>query len=274
MIKQIYVAVGEPIFCRGRCEPEVRPNLPRAGHRPAPTSTTFVMWALIAALLLAAPGAARAQEEGPIYGITIEDTYVRVGPDFAYGVIGQLPLNASVVVLGRAGDFFTRWDGRQWLQIEYGATPAWVYARLVRTSVAFNSIPPTGRILPRDANGRVPQTFDLSTSVCDQWVGGFTQTGNFMAGDTQMVVTYPYLRGANLYSVIVIAPDGERVAFDSETTTAIIELADLPWDPGVYTWRVAPYWTNSTDRYSWQQVCLLQTGGTFEKPDTDPRPRG
>lgn len=220
------------------------------------------------------PGQTRAQKSDIIFGITTEPTYVRVGPDFAYPVLGQLPLNASVMVLGRAGDFFTRWDGRQWLQIEYGATPAWVYARLLRTSVAFNSIPPTGRILPRDANGRVPEMFNLSTSVCDQWVGGFTQTGDFMAGDTTMVVTYPYLQGANVYSVIVIAPDGERVAFDSETTTATIELHKLPWDPGVYTWRVAPYWTYDPNRYSWQQVCLLQTGGTFEKPDTDPRPRG
>jgi hypothetical protein len=124
--------------------------------------------------------------------------------------------------------------------------------------------------LPRDPNGRVPQEFDLSTYVCDQWVGGFTQTGNFMAGDTEMTVTYPYLQGANLYSVIVIGPDGYRVAFDSETTTAVILLDKLPWEAGVYTWRVAPYWTYSTSRYSWQQVCLLQTGGTFEKPYTGP----
>jgi hypothetical protein len=212
-----------------------------------------------------------AQEGDVIYGlIAVDAADVRVGPDFAYPVIGQLPLNASVVVLGRAGDFFSRWDGRQWLQIEYGAAPAWVYARLIRTSTAFNSIPPTGSILPRDPNGRVPQEFDLATYVCDQWVGGFTQTGNFMAGDTEMTVTYPFLQGANLYSVIVIAPDGFRVAFDSETTTAVIELDKLPWEPGIYTWRVAPYWTYSPSRYSWQQVCLLRTGGTFEKPYSGP----
>lgn len=221
-------------------------------------------------LLVLAPVSARAQDDGVIYGIIVDTTDVRVGPDFAYAVIGELPRNASVVVLGRAGDFFTRWDGRQWLQIEYGAAPAWVYARLVRTSVAFNSIFPTGRILPRDANGRVPESFDLSTDVCSQWAGGYTQSGNFMAGDVEMVVTYPYLLGANVYSVIVIGPDGERTAFDSETTTAIIELKKLPWEAGVYTWRIAPFWTNSSYRYNWQQVCLLRTGGTFEKPYSGP----
>jgi hypothetical protein len=47
----------------------------------------------------------------------------------------------------------------------------------------------------------------------------------------------------------------------------------LPYEAGTYTWRVAPYWTQSDYRYNWQQVCLLQTGGTFEKQDTDPRKR-
>ncbi|MBN1564372.1 MAG: SH3 domain-containing protein [Anaerolineae bacterium] len=232
---------------------------------------TVMIWlALVLAIMGAgADGRVGAQDEDVIYGlIDVDAADVRVGPDFAYAVIGQLPRNASVIVLGRSGDFYSRWDGRQWLQIEYGASPAWVYARLVRTSTAFNSIPPTGRLLPRDGNGRVPQGFDLSSYVCDQWVGSFTQTGNFMAGDTEMTVTYPYLQGANLYSVIVIRSDGYRVAFDSETTTAVIELDKLPREAGIYTWRVAPYWTNSTYRYSWQQVCLLQTGGTFEKPYT------
>ena len=215
--------------------------------------------------------ATQAQEDDTIYGITTGDVDVHVGPDFAYPVIGRLPLNASVVVLGRAGDFYRTWDGRQWLQISYGETGAWVYARLIRTSEAFNSIFPTGMILPRDGNGRVPDAFDLTTSVCDQWQGGFTQSGNFMAGDTIMTVTYPPLQGANIYSVIVISPSGYRTAFDSETTTAEIDLKLLPWDAGTYTWRVAPFWTNTSYRYSWQQVCLLWTGGTFEKPDTTPQ---
>jgi hypothetical protein len=213
----------------------------------------------------------QAQDDDTIYGITTGDVDVHVGPDFAYPVIGRLPLNASVVVLGRAGDFFRTWDGRQWLQIDFGDTAAWVYARLVRTSQAFNSIFPTGMILPRDGNGRVPDGFDLNTSVCDQWQGEFTQNGDFMAGDTILTVTYPPLQGANIYSVIVISPAGYRTAFDSETTTAEISLKLLPWDAGTYTWRVAPYWTNTSYRYAWQQVCLLRTGGTFEKPDTKPQ---
>ncbi len=209
-----------------------------------------------------------AQEE-TIYGlITVNGAEVRVGPDFAYSSIGQLPMDASVVILGRAGDFFQRWDGRQWIQIEYGGSPAWVYARLVRTSVAFNSIFPTGRLLPRDQNGRVPDGFDLSSDVCSQWHGEFTRTGDFMTGDARLTVTYPLLQGANVYSVIVISPSGERRAFDSTTATSEIILASLPVEAGTYTWRVAPYWTRSNSRYMWQQVCLLQTGGTFEKPYT------
>lgn len=204
-----------------------------------------------------------------IYGIvTIDNALVRVGPDFAYAEIDALPLNSSVVILGRSGDFFSRWDGRQWLKIAYNGGEAWVYARLLRTSVAFNSIPPTGRLLPRDNNGRVPEGFDLSSDLCSQWVGAFTQSGNFMAGDTEIVVTYPTLQGANVYSVIVISPTGFRTAFDSNTGTSTIDLGRLPNHAGTYTWRVAPYWTNSPSRSRWQQVCLLQTGGTFEKPET------
>jgi len=206
-----------------------------------------------------------------IYGlVTVDTADVRVGPDFAYAVIGQLPRDASVVVLGRAGDFFARWDGRQWLKIDYGNSPAWVYARLLRTSIAFNSIPPTGRLLPRDANGRVPDGFDLTSDLCSQWHGDFTLSGDFMSGGNTLTVTYPTLQGANVYSVIVISPTGVRRAFDSTTETSIIDIGFLPQEGGTYTWRVAPYWTNSSYRYNWQQVCLLQTGGTFQKPDTTP----
>jgi hypothetical protein len=220
---------------------------------------------------------AMAQDEGAIpaaegtgvdtiYGIvTIDQSIVRVGPDFAYDSIGSLALNASVVIVGRSGDFISRWDGRQWLELDSGG---WIYARLVRTSIAFNSIPPTGRLLPRDRNGRVPDGFDLSSEVCSQWTGSFTQSGNFMAGDTQMVVNYPTLQGASIYSVIVIAPDGFRTPFDSYSGSVTIELDRLPNQGGVYTWRVAPYWSNDDYRYTWQQICLLQTGGTFEKPET------
>ena len=231
-----------------------------------PSRRAFV--ALLTAFLLLCLLPALAQDS-PIFGlVTVDGSAVRVGPDFAYDSIGELPIDASVTVLGRAGDFYSRWDGRQWLQIEYGGSPAWIYARLLRTSVAFNSIFPTGRLLPRNHNDRVPDGFDLSSYVCDQWQGAYTLTGNFLSGDTTLTVTYPGLTGANVYSVIVISPTGDRTAFDSTTTTATILLDHLPWEQGTYTWRVAPYWTNSNSRYSWQQVCLLHTGGTFEKQYT------
>ena len=237
---------------------------------------TFFLFALAlyAPLLAAQPMAQDAPPEGEqpgdrMYGLVdVDGSEVRIGPDFAYESIGRLPLNSSVEILGRAGDFFRSWDGRQWLEIQYGERHAWVYARLIRTSIAFNSIFPTGRLLPRNNDGRVPDGFDLSTEVCDQWVGDYTLSGDFMAGDATLTVTYPALQGTSVYSVIVIAPDGFRTAFDSETTTGVIELARLPTIAGTYTWRVAPYWTTSTQRYQWQQICLLQTGGTFEKPLT------
>lgn len=208
-----------------------------------------------------------AQEIDTIYGIvTVNNSIVRVGPDFGYDPIGSLPINSSVVIVGRSGDFISRWDGRQWLQLDSGG---WIYARLVRTSTPFNSIPPTGRLLPRDRNGRVPDGFDLSSEVCSQWVGDFTQSGDFFAGDEIITVTYPTLQGTSIYSVIVIAPDGFRTPFDSETGSAEIRLDRLPNQPGTYTWRVVPYWTVSESRYRWQQICLLQTGGSFEKPETE-----
>jgi hypothetical protein len=219
-------------------------------------------------LIFILASAARTQGE-PIFGLVdVNQAEVRSGPDFAFPTIDRLPLNTSVIITGRAGDFISRWDGRQWLEIEYGAGRAWVYARLLRTSRSFNSIPPTGRILPRDSNGRVPEGFDLSADVCSRWRGDFTRTGDFMAGDAELTVTYPTLQGANVYSVIVISPDGFRTAFDSETNTATITLDRLPQQGGTYTWRVAPYWTNTPQRFGWQQVCLLQTGGTFDKPPT------
>lgn len=219
-------------------------------------------------------GGVSAQEDiDTIYGlISTDNAEVRIGPDFAYDTVGRLPRDTSVVVLGRAGDFLNRWDGRQWLQIEFGDSSAWIYARLVRTSVAFNSIFPTGRILPRNSDGRVPEVFDLSSEICGQWRGDFSQSGDFMNGDTALHVTYPTLTGANVYSVIVISPSGVRRAFDSTTGESQIVLENLPTEEGEYTWRVAPYWTVTQQRYYWQQVCLLRTGGTFNKPYTG-RPR-
>jgi hypothetical protein len=237
--------------------------------------------ALILILLLVPSLIALAQEDDPddpawvpgqpIYGLVSTDSSeVRSGPDFAYPSIGQLPLNASVDVLGRAGQFYNRWDGRQWIQIQYGDTRAWIYARLLRTSVRFNRIPVTGMILPRDGNGRVPEVFDLSTYVCDQWVGEFTRSGDFTAGDQAITVTFPALPGTSVYSVIVITPTEFRIAFDTTDAVPVtIPLDRLPAMAGTYTWRVVPYWTTSNQRYNWQQICPLRTGGTFDKPLTD-----
>jgi uncharacterized protein YraI len=228
--------------------------------------------ALLLAVSLAGLIASAQEVSGTIYGLVDTDEgEVRAGPDFAYNAIGRLPRDTSVVILGRSGDFFNRWDGRQWLKVEFGDSGGWMYARLLRTSVAFNSIPLAGtRLLPRDRNGRVPEGFDLSSEVCTQWVGSFTQSGGELFNTDRIAVTYPSLQGANVYSVIVISPTGDRTPFDSTTTEAVILLEDLPWEGGTYTWRVAPYWTDSDRRRDWQQVCLLQTGGTFEKPYTGP----
>lgn len=225
---------------------------------------------LLTVVLLMSAALVRAQDGEPIYGIVeVDNASVRVGPDFAYDAIDNLPRDTSVLITGRAGDFRFRWDGRQWIRIQYGGGEAWIYARLLRTSVAFNSLPlaPT-RILPRDRNGRVPEGFDLSSPVCSQWVGAYNRSGDFMAGDESITVTFPALQGANLYRVIIIDSGGFRTAFDSEDTSVTIALTDLKQGADSYTWRVAPYW--DSDNTFRQQVCLLQTGGTFDKPARAP----
>jgi hypothetical protein len=210
-----------------------------------------------------------AQDDEPITGlVSVDQADVRIGPDFAYDAIGQLPRNTAVVVLGRAGDFFYSWDGMEWLQIQYGDRAAWVYARLLRTSVRFNDIPPTGHILPRDRDGRVPKDFNLSSEVCDQWQGAFSRAGDFMAGDQSITVSYPALTGTVYYAIIVLSPTGFRTEFDSKDTSATLDLAKLPGEVGTYTWRVAPFWDSPNSYYSRQQICLLRTGGTFDKPKT------
>lgn len=204
--------------------------------------------------------------------IAVDSSFIYVGPDFAYDIIGQLPINASVTVLGRRGDFISRWDGNQWVQIQFGNRPAWIYARLIRTSIPFNSLPPTGNRLPRDNNGRVPEGFDLSSDVCSQWQGALSQSGSLESGG--ITVRYPLLRGANLYTVIAISPSGFRTPFFSTDGQTTIRREDLGDQVGTYTWRVAPYWTNSTQSVNRQQVCLLRTGGTFSvgpRPETRTR---
>lgn len=222
------------------------------------------------------PGDPLAAQDGELITgiVAVDGATIYVGPDFAYRIIGQLPINGSVTITGRRGDFLYSWNGDQWLEIAYSGDSAWVYARLIRTSIPFNSIPPTGRRLPRNGNGRVPEVFDLSDNICDRWGGGFTQNGSLLTPDININVTYPLLDGANVYSVIVIAPSGLRTAFDSESDSATIIGKKLRsrFEYGTYTWRVAPYWTTGTSRYSWQQVCLLETGGLFDYPD--PRATG
>jgi hypothetical protein len=173
------------------------------------------------------PGDPDAPRPGEAISGIIEFEGVRIyaGPDFAYEVIGELNRNASVTVMGRRGDFFYAWTGEQWLEIAWEGETAWVYARMIRTSIPFNSIRPTGRPLPRNRDGRVPQIFDLSDDVCDSWVGGFTRTGDFMNGDLALVVTFPELPGANVYSVIVISPFGQHTAPMHRKLSVNCELA-------------------------------------------------
>lgn len=234
-----------------------------------------LMLALTVVVRAQAPGDPDAAEEGEvIVGIVeFDDTKLYVGPDFAYDLVGELDRHDQVTVYGRRGDFYTQWTGEQWLEIDFEGETAWVYARLVRTSIPFNSIPPTGRGLPRNRDGRVPDDFVLNDDVCDSWVGEFTRTGDFMNGDLALTVTYPELQGTNVYSVIVISPFGQRTAHDSVTTTAEIPLEDITPGGGTYTWRVAPYWSATTYRSDWQQICLLQTGGTFEVPGSPLTPQ-
>lgn len=231
---------------------------------------------ILSGLLLAAaqfvPVAAQ-EDSGPIFGLVTETLVdVRVGPDFAYPIIGQVPRDASVVIVGRTGTFFRRFTGQQWLQIEYGDRLGWVAARVMRIGVPFNSIPETALQPPRDRNGRVPEGFDLSSEICTQWVGAFTQSGNFMAGDTELTVTYPPMPGATNYVITAIAPSGLERSFDSQTTTATIPLGRLNFEAGVYRWQVTPVWNITANPFRAQEVCLPRTGGTFEKPDTTPPP--
>jgi hypothetical protein len=219
---------------------------------------------------------AHAQTPAPasddaVYGLVTDyEIDVRVGPDFAYPIVDRLPRDGSVEVLGRAGAYYYGWDGRQWLQVQYGSSVGWVMGRTIRLGRAFNSLPITALILPRDRNGRVPEVFDLSTNICDRWQGAFTFSGNFMTGDQQAVVTFPELVGTYVYSVVTIAPSGLRRSFDTDDTTYTIELGRLNREPGVYQWGVIPYWNDTPNPQRAQQLCLLRIGGTFEKPDTTP----
>lgn len=231
----------------------------------------FILSMSLALLLLAVALPLTAQDSGVTFGLMLENNVdVRVGPDFAYGIIGRLPRDASVVIVGRTGFFFRSFTGQNWLQIQYGNRLGWVLARTVRFGRAFNSIPETALQPPRDRNGRVPEGFDLSTELCSQWVGTFSQSGDFMAGSQELIVTYPPMPGATNYIIETTSPRGIKRSFDSRETSGVIPLGRLPAAAGVYTWSIIPVWNLTDQPFRAQRVCLPRVGGTFEKPDTTP----
>lgn len=212
-----------------------------------------------------------AQDYDPPFGlITANNAVVRAGPDFAYPIIEQLPIDTSVVILGRAGSFFRRFDGRQWTKVDYSGRTGWVLARLVRTGRAFNALPQIGLNLPRNRDGRVPPEFDTSVNICDAWQGMFTQSGNFMQGDQDMSFAFPAMAGATHYSVVIEAHSGLRRTFDTKETSLTVTIGSLNREAGVYTWSVIPYWTDTPNPRDAQRLCVERLGGTLEKPDTTP----
>jgi len=214
----------------------------------------------------------QAQDDDPPFGlITVNNAVVRVGPDFAYPIIEQIPIDTSVVLLGRAGTLFRgRYDGRQWINIDYGGRTGWVLARLVRTGRPFNSLPQQGLALPRNRDFRVPPEFDLSVNICDAWQGRFATSGNLMAGDDTITFSYPVMQGAVNYSVVAEAPSGLRRTFDTGETSLTVTIGSLNFEGGIYEWYVIPYWNDTTNPRRAQQLCVRRQGGTFEKPDTTP----
>lgn len=210
-----------------------------------------------------------AQDSGVVYGLINDtDVQLRVGPDFAYPIMTELPIHGSVEVLGRTGFLRGSFTGSTWLNVRHGDQTGWVLGRTVRMGRAFNSIPLTAYQLPRNQNGRVPPEFDLSRQICDFWQGQYTQSGDFMAGGQEIVVTYPQMPGAVNYSVVVISPTGRQRTFDSPELTQVIRIGAISTEPGTFTWGVIPYWNWGTDPQEAQQLCVLRVGGTFEKPDT------
>lgn len=232
-------------------------------------------WMIVFFLLSAVTGgvwiSAQEQPSDTVYGLINSNRVIaRRGPDFAYPIAEQLAIDTSVEILGRAGSFFGRYDGRQWIHVRYGDKDAWVLARFVRMGRSFNSIPLTGLSLPRDGDRRVPPEFDISSNICASWSGNFAQSGNFMAGDAAMTFTFPAMQGAVNYSLVIEAPSGLRRTFDSSEPQFNIALDRLNYESGIYTWYVIPYWNDSANPRRAQQLCVRRRGGTFEKPDTRP----
>jgi len=190
---------------------------------------------LLLLLLLCVSIAVAQDDSGTIYGlVTIDNLEVHVGPDFAYDTIAQLPLNASVVATERGG--------QGWLRVSYDSGSGWVFDRYVRLSVPLSSIPYTGYPLPRNRNGRVPDEFDLSSPVCDQWQGSYTLEGDVTAEQGTLTFTLPPLQGANWYRVYVFAPEspfnlsgGTYARFEGETNIVTGEIIRLPHRSGTFT---------------------------------------
>lgn len=212
-----------------------------------------------------------AQDDDTAFGlITANNAIVRVGPDFAYPTIAQLPIDTSVILLGRAGTFLRRYDGRQWIHIDYGAGSGWILARLVRTGRQFNDLPLQGIALPRNRDFRVPPEFNLSVNICDAWQGEFVSAGNLLAGDQEITFSFPPLQGTVNYSVVAEAPSGLRRTFDTQETSLTVTVGSLNYEAGLYSWYVIPYWNDTTNPRRAQQLCVRRQGGMFEKPDTTP----
>lgn len=226
---------------------------------------------LLLIALCVSGGVVAAQDAGgdTVYGlVTINNLEVHIGPDFAYDTIAQLPLNASVIATQRGGD--------GWLRVSYDSGSGWVFARYVRLSAPLSTLPYTANALPRNRNGRVPEEFDLSSPVCDQWQGAFTLEGDAAAAEGSFTLTLPTLQGANWYRVYIFAPEsplnlrgGTYAQFDSPTNVLTVEIIRLPRRSGTFTWLAAPYWTSAATGGGAgrrQQICPLRIAGTFERP--------
>lgn len=226
--------------------------------------------ALMVILMILVSAVTQAQSS-TVYGLMLDNNVqVRVGPDYAYPIIDRLPRDASVTVVGRAGDFYYAFQGREWLYVQYGDRAGWVLGRTVRMGRAFNAIPVTALSLPRNRDGRVPEEFDLSINICDRWQGEFTQSGDFMAGADSMTFNFPAMPGTVNYSVVIIAPSGLQRTFDTPDTSISVRVGSLNWEGGAYTWSVIPYWNDTRDPWRAQQLCVMRQGSTFDKPDTTP----
>ena len=80
------------------------------------------------------PAAAAPEITGPAVTVLVEGANLRAGPGTDFPVVGGLYQNESAPLLGRnqTGD---------WLQIQLPASPAWIFAPLVQTTVPIAELP-------------------------------------------------------------------------------------------------------------------------------------